>query len=103
MNPPPLSTLHPPAVPLPPILHSSLRAFRRHPCFPLCIQVQEELELARDAKDSLVRHHMHLKHMANVYAPSSILVRESDHYALDNILVKVITMRKPQNRNPKRE
>ena len=95
MNPPPLSTLHPPAVPLPPILHSSLRSFRRHPCFPLCIQVQEELELARDEKDSLVRHHMHLKHMAKVYAPSSILVRESDHYALDNILVKVITTRKP--------
>jgi hypothetical protein len=57
--------------------------------------VQEELELARDEKDSLVRHHMHLKHMAKVYAPSSILVRESDHYALDNILVKVITTRKP--------
>jgi hypothetical protein len=38
---------------------------------------------------------MHLKHMAKVYAPSSILVRESDHYALDNILVKVITTRKP--------
>ena len=46
-------------------------------------------ELAKDEKDSLLRHHMHLKQMAKVYAPSSILVRESDHYALDSVLVKV--------------
>ena len=32
---------------------------------------------------------MHLKQMAKVYAPSSIVVRESDHYALDSVLVKV--------------